>query len=321
MEISHRHVATNGIRMHIAEAGKGPLVVLAHGFPKSWYSWKSQITALADAGYHVVAPDMRGYGETEAPNAADQYSMFHLVGDMVGLLDALGEKTAVIVGHDWGAPVAWHAALFRPDRFRAVAGFSVPYFPRLPIKPSTRYPETPDTLFYQAYFQPEGVAEAEFERDPAHTIRVFQHMWSAEGAAVYPPKALMASRTGGLLAGKAPHPVLPPWLTDADVAYYTERFRHSGFRGPLNWYRNLDRNWEQMAAWAGARIQQPSLFMIGEHDPVMQFRGMDKLLPSLEAVLPGLREKAILPGCGHWIQRERAADVTAALLRFLKALA
>ncbi len=320
MTITHRHVSTNGIRMHIAEAGQGPLVLLAHGFPESWCSWKGQLTALAEAGYHAVAPDMRGYGETEAPHAADQYSIFHLVGDMVGLLDTLGDRTAVIVGHDWGAPVAWHSALFRPDRFRAVAGFSVPHFPRLPVKPSTRYPETTDAIFYQAYFQPEGVAEAEFERDTTHTIRVFQHMWSAEGAAAYPPQSLLASRTGGLLAGKTPHPAMPSWLSEADIAYYAERFRLSGFRGPLNWYRNLDRNWEQMAVWANARITQPSLFMIGEHDPVMHFRGMDKLIPSLETILPGLREKAIIPGCGHWIQRERTAEVNAALLRFLAAL-
>jgi len=154
IEVRHREVATNGIRMHIAESGAGPLVVLCHGFPESWYSWRHQLTALAEAGFHAVAPDMRGYGQTQSPEEIDQYSLFHLVGDMVGLLDALGAETAVIVGHDWGAPVAWHAALLRPDRFRAVVGLSVPFVPRRPARPTSMMPQTEDALFYQLYFQP-----------------------------------------------------------------------------------------------------------------------------------------------------------------------
>ena len=165
-EIAHRTVETNGIRMHIAEQGEGPLVVLCHGFPESWYSWRHQLPAIAAAGFRAVAPDMRGYGRTDQPDAIDQYTLLHLVGDIVGVANALDAAPAVVVGHDWGAPVAWHCALLRPDRFRAVAGLSVPYRPRGKTRPTTVMPRTDDAVFYQLYFQEPGVAEAEFERDP-----------------------------------------------------------------------------------------------------------------------------------------------------------
>ena len=170
-DISHRFIETNGIRMHIAEQGSGPLVLLCHGFPESWYSWRHQIGTLADAGFHVVAPDMRGYGQTEAPEAIDQYTLLHLIGDMVGVLDALSAPEAVVVGHDWGAPVAWHCALLRPDRFRAVAGLSVPFRPRGPTRPTSVMPQSEPSLFYQLYFQTPGVAEAELGRNPRATIQ------------------------------------------------------------------------------------------------------------------------------------------------------
>src|SRR6516164_4068554 len=170
-EVTNRTVETNGIRMHLAEAGTGPLVVLCHGFPESWYSWRHQLPALATAGFRAVAPDMRGYGGTDRPEAIDQYTLFHLVGDMVGLLDALAAERAVIAGHDWGAPVAWLAALLRPDRFRGVIGLSVPSRPRGKVRPTAVMPQTDDAVFYQLYFQAPGVAEAEFDRDVRSTIR------------------------------------------------------------------------------------------------------------------------------------------------------
>ena len=158
MQIDHKFVEANGIKLHFAEAGTGPLVLLCHGFPESWYSWRHQIRALAEAGYRVVAPDMRGYGQTDRPQPTEQYTLFHLVGDMVGLVSAISDTPAVIVGHDWGAPVAWHCALFRPDLFRAVAGLSVPYVPRGPGRPTSAMPQTDTEVFYQLYFQTEGVA-------------------------------------------------------------------------------------------------------------------------------------------------------------------
>src|SRR5207249_7098129 len=199
-EVTHRTIETNGIRMHLAEAGAGPLVLLCHGFPESWYSWRHQLPALAEAGFHAVAPDMRGYGRTDRPEAIDQYTLLHLIGDMVGLVDTLGAEQAVIAGHDWGAPVAWRAALMRPDRFRGVIGLSVPYTPRGPERPTTVMPQTDDAVFYQLYFQTPGVAEAEFEHDIRRFIRaslcsISGDMPHREGTA-----ALMVPRQGGLLA-------------------------------------------------------------------------------------------------------------------------
>src|SRR5215470_294947 len=180
-QVQHRVVETNGIRLHIAEQGAGPLVVLCHGFPECWYSWRHQLPALAEAGFHAVAPDMRGYGQSDRPDAIDQYTLLHLVGDMLGLLDALGAESAVIAGHDWGAPVAWHAALWRPDRFRAVIGLSVPFMPRRSVRPTTVMPQTDDAVFYQLYFQTPGVAEAELESDVPFFLRGIMYANAGDG--------------------------------------------------------------------------------------------------------------------------------------------
>lgn len=324
-DIRHRTVETNGLRMHIAEAGEGPLVVMCHGFPESWYSWRHQLAAVAAAGYHAVAPDQRGYGQTDKPEAIDQYTLLHLVGDLVGLLDALGAPTAVIAGHDWGAPVAWHAALLRPDRFRAVIALSVPYRPRGTSRPTSMMPRTDDAIFYQLYFQEPGVAEAELERDPHDSIRRVLYWGSGDGrSAALAPGAGgvgMVPRSGGFL-GRRPAPAtLPPWLTEADVDFYAGEFKRAGFRGGLNWYRNIDRNWELLAPWAGAKVAVPALFMTGDRDLVLSFRGMDKLLPALKQFVPELRQTIMLPGCGHWTQQERVEEVNTAMLQFLKTVA
>ena len=323
--VAHRTLETNGIRMHVAEQGTGPLVVLCHGFPESWYSWRHQLAALAEAGFHAVAPDMRGYGGTDRPDEIGAYTLLHLVGDMVGLLDALGEPSAVIAGHDWGAPVAWHAALLRPDRFRAVIGLSVPYVPRRPVRPTTTMPRTDDAMFYQLYFQTPGVAESELERDVRLTIR--RVLYSASGDRV---RDALGSRTGGdvgmvptsggFLSRMADPPSLPPWLSEADVDFYAAEFARTGFRGGLNWYRNIDRNWELLAPFAGARVQVPALYVAGDRDLVVAFRGMDQLLPNLGKLVPNLRRTLMLPGCGHWTQQERPHEVTAAMLEFLRGL-
>jgi pimeloyl-ACP methyl ester carboxylesterase len=328
--IKHRFIDTNGIRMHLAECGEGPLVVLCHGFPESWYSWRHQLHALAEAGFHAVAPDMRGYGQTERPEAIDQYTLLHLVGDMVGLLDALGAEKAVIAGHDWGAPVAWHAVLLRPDRFRAVIGLSVPFRPRGNARPTTQMPQTPDAVFYQLYFQEPGVAEAEFERDVRRTIRSL--LYSASGDVPRPENAAtpgseanagvgMVQRQGGGFSARMIDPVsLPPWLTHADVDFYVSEFTRTGFRGGLNWYRNIDRNWELFAPFAGALVTVPALYIAGDRDLVVAFRGMDKLIPNLTKFAPQLRGTIMLPGCGHWTQQERPLEVNKAIISFLQQL-
>lgn len=324
-ELQHRVVETNGIRMHIAECGAGPLVVLCHGFPESWYSWRHQLRALADAGFHAVAPDMRGYGQTDRPGSIDQYSLLHLVGDIVGLLDALAAETAVIAGHDWGAPVAWHGALLRPDRFRAVIGLSVPFIPRFPVVPTTVMPQRDDAVFYQLYFQSPGVAEAELERDVRRTIRSL--LYSASGDSPRLPGADssrseigMVPRHGGLLSRLADPASLPPWLTASDVDFYVNEFTRTGFRGGLNWYRNIDRNWELLAPFAGARVSVPALYIAGDRDLVVAFRGMDHLIANLSTFVPQLRITVMLPGCGHWTQQERPAEVNQAILAFLREL-
>jgi pimeloyl-ACP methyl ester carboxylesterase len=322
-EIAHRYIETNGIRMHLAEKGSGPLVVLCHGFPESWYSWRHQIDALAAAGFHVVAPDMRGYGQTDAPEAIEDYTLLHLVGDMVGVLDALGEATAVIAGHDWGAPVAWHAALLRPDRFRAVIGLSVPYRPRGKPRPTTVMRRTEDAVFYQLYFQAPGVAEAELEADVRASIRDTLLRLSGD----VPPLPgsdgfSMVPLAGGLRARLADHAAraLPGWLTDADLDFYVGEFSRTGFRGALNWYRNIDRNWALLAPFAGAKITVPALYVAGDRDLVLAFPGAKEMVTNLPVVVPQLRQTIVLPGCGHWTQQERAAEVNAAMTAFLREL-
>jgi pimeloyl-ACP methyl ester carboxylesterase len=313
-EITHRTVDTNGIRMRVAEQGEGPLVLLCHGFPESWYSWRHQLPALAAAGYRAVAPDMRGYGGTDRPDAIDQYTQLHHVGDMVGLLDALGAETAAIVGHDWGAPVAWNAALLRPDRFRAVAALSVPYTPRGSTRPTEALARAyGDTFMYMLYFQTPGVAEAELERDVRGTMRRVLCAISGDGVGM----PVQPKRSTFLEAMPDPA-TLPAWLTAADVDVYTAEFARTGFRGGLNWYRNLDRTWELMAPWRGARIEVPALFVAGDRDPVVT--RSRAAVDNLAGSVPGLRERVLPPGAGHWTQQERPREVNDALIAFLAGL-
>src|SRR5439155_7628307 len=213
-EPTQRLIETNGIRLNIAEQGSGPLVLLCHGFPESWYSWRHQLPALAAAGFHAVAPDQRGYGQTDRPEAIDRYTILHLVGDMVGLLDALGVESAVIVGHDWGSPVAWNAALMRPDRFRAVISLSVPYSPRPAARSARARPQNADTQFYTLYFQASGVAEAEFERDVRASLRRVLYTLSGDAPADSRWRPVLP-RAGGFLTHSIDPPALPSWLTEA----------------------------------------------------------------------------------------------------------
>jgi pimeloyl-ACP methyl ester carboxylesterase len=311
--------------MHIAECGAGPLVVLCHGFPESWYSWRHQLKALAEAGFHAVAPDMRGYGQTDRPDAIDQYTLFHLTGDIVGLLDALSAEKAVIAGHDWGAPVAWHCALLRPDRFRAAIGLSVPFWSRFPIRPTSLMPQTDDTLFYQLYFQSPGLAEAEFECDVRRSIRSL--LFSASGDAPRrkntgsPYSAVgMVPRHGGFLSGLVDPASLPLWLIEADIDFYVSEFTRTGFRGGLNWYRNIDRSWELLAPFAGSCVSIPGLYIAGDRDLVVGFPGMEQIIANLAHFVPQLRGSLMLPGCGHWTQQERPLEVNDAIINFLQEL-
>ena len=327
-EPTQRTIESNGIRLNIAEQGKGPLVLLCHGFPESWYSWRHQIGALAAAGFRAVAPDMRGYGKSDAPESIDQYTIFHLVGDLVGLLDALEAPSAVIVGHDWGANIAWQAARLRPDRFRAVVALSVPFRPRGPVRPTSVMPRTADAQFYMLYFQEPGVAEAELERDPRATVRNMLYGASGDGAAAgaaaasrgAAPSIGMVPKGGGFLRGSGAPATLPAWLSEADIDFYAGEFKRSGFRGGLNYYRNIDRNWELTAAFADVKVTVPALYVAGDHDMVVAAPGTAEHLANLKQFVPALRNIQMLPGCGHWTQQERPGEVSAAIIDFVRGL-
>ena len=319
-DISHRFIETNNIRMHIAEKGKGPLVVMCHGFPELWYSWRHQLLALSDAGFHAVAPDQRGYGQTDQPQPIEAYHIFHLVGDIVGLINALGEEKAVIVGHDWGANVAWHCALLRPDIFTAVVALSVPFLPRsagniLPTEIMKKM--SGEEVFYQVYFQEPGRAEADMEADVRKTME--RTLYSLSGNA--PPEKrwrFMLKKSEKALHVSSNPDTLPPWLTKEDVDFFTGEFQRTGFRGGLNWYRNIDRNWELTPFLEGVKIRQSALFAAGELDPVitMYHRAYD----NLEKNVINLHRKILIPGVGHWVNQERAAEVNQLIVRFLEAL-
>lgn len=319
--IHHRFISTNGIRMHLAEQGQGPLVVLCHGWPESWYSWRHQLSALAEAGYHVVAPDQRGYGQTDKPEAIEAYHILNLTADIVGLIHALGEEQAVIVGHDWGAPVAWHCALLRPDIFHAIALLSVPYLQRAwtATRPTEaiKLMEGDQHHFYQGYFQEPGKAEAEIEADIRKALLGF--LYSASGD---PPPAerwrFLFNKGETLLDTITVPATLPTWLTEADLNFFVHEFTHAGFRGGLNWYRNLDRMWELTSFLSGAKIRQPSLFVAGEVDAGIAM--YPQVFGALENAMPNLRKKILLPGAGHWIQQERPAEINQLLVEFLKTL-
>jgi pimeloyl-ACP methyl ester carboxylesterase len=318
-DVTHRMIATNGIRLHVAEQGQGPLVILCHGFPECWYSWRHQLPALAKAGFRAVAPDLRGYGRSDRPDEVEKYTLLHHLGDVVGLVDALGEREAVIAGHDIGATIAWQAALLRPDRFRSVIAMSPPFRSRAfggEVPPTTLMPKNEDAVFYQLFLQtPE--AEAALSRDLRLTFR--GQLYSLSGDR--PPAA-----SGGFPAGMVPRKgarlinpeSLPPWITEADIDVYVAEYTRSGFHGPLAWWRNIDRNWELMATYAGSTVSVPALYIAGERDFVVA--AYAKAVAEQKALVPKLRPAVMLPGCGHWTEQERPLEVSSAMIEFLRSV-
>ncbi len=302
--LTHRTVTVDGVSIHLAEQGEGPLVLLLHGWPETSHSWRHQMRPLADAGYHVVAPDQRGYGRSDCPPEIEQYTMLHLVGDVVGLIDALGEQEAIVVGHDWGAPVAWHTALLRPDLVRGVAGISVPPTSRASAPPLSLLRKHFGDGFYQIYFQQQGVAEAEFAADLRTT---FRKLLGGESTG-----APIVRDGGGFLDLFGSQETLPDWLEDEDIDGAVEAFGRSGFSGGLNWYRNIDRNWALLAPWKGRAITAPALYLCGEADLTRAFTDTD----GIDAAATDLRGVIDVPEAGHWVQMERPAEVNAALLDF-----
>jgi pimeloyl-ACP methyl ester carboxylesterase len=309
-----KFLITNGIRMHYVEQGAGPLVVLLHGFPESWHSWQHQLGPLADAGFRVVAPDLRGYGKTEAPAALEAYDIFQLTGDIVGLVHGLGEKSAVIVGHDWGAWIASYLAFFRPDLFSAVALLSVPYTPRRDVNQTEWEQRTyPGKVFYQASLRNRG-ADEYLMMDVRSSL--LKGLYSLSGEAEEQDR--WSPVRDPAVRGNPTPAKMPSWLKEGDLDFLVAEYQWAGFTGGLNYYRNTDRNWALTPFLDGAKILQPALFIAGDRDPVIEFlRGE---CDSLEANVPNLRTKAILPGVGHWRQRENAPEVNRLLIQFLRTL-
>jgi pimeloyl-ACP methyl ester carboxylesterase len=317
MDVIHRTIRTNGINMHVAEAREGPLVLLLHGFPELWYSFRHQLRALAEAGYRAVAPDQRGYGATDAPSAVNQYTLMHLAGDIVGLFDALDEDSAVVVGQDWGSPVATTLALFRPDLVRGLVMLSTPYFPRGDTDFLSELTAQLGPDNYQVFFQEPGVAEAALEADVRATVLGALLAISGEVAEVHTTTEV----GGATVMPDYSDKVLPGWLSEADVDYYTAEFSRTGYRGALNWYRNHRQNWEYMSAWHQAPIKVPALFVGGDRDPVLNWPRTRVQVDALgDRLIPDLRASVILDGCGHWIPQERASETNNLLLEFLVGL-
>jgi pimeloyl-ACP methyl ester carboxylesterase len=320
-EFSLRHIQTNGITLRAAVEGAGPLVVMIHGWPELWYSWRHQIRPLAQAGFQVVAPDVRGYGGSDKPHAIEAYDMISLIADVLGIIDAFGASQAILVGHDWGAPICWNTAALHPDRVAAVVGLSVPYIPRGSVSPIERWKQLyRDKLFYQLYFQEEGVVEAELEADVRAALRKIYYAACGDN---------LRERTQAL-AVKGPHETFldglidpdpfPAWLDDNDLDYYVQAFQQGGFRGPVNRYRAQQRDWELLPQLADRTVDAPSCFIAGALDLVRYFvPGMDWFAD------PGryctdFRGATLVEGKGHWVQQEAPDPVNHALLDFLQTL-
>ncbi|MFJ7587620.1 alpha/beta fold hydrolase [Streptomyces sp. NPDC097617] len=323
-EATHRMVPSPAGRIHVVEQGTGPLVLLVHGFPESWYSWRHQLPALAAAGYRAAAVDVRGYGRSSRPGDLRAYRMLELVEDSAAVVHALGEASAVIVGHDWGSAIAANSALVRPDVFHAVGMLSVPYAPRGGPRPSEVFAQLGvggDEEFYVSYFQEPGRAEAEIEPDVRAWLAGFYAAFSgdtmpAPGAPGTPGPHFVGK--GGLLRDRFPTGRLPAWLGEGDLGVYAGEFERTGLSGALNRYRNMDRDWEDLAAFDGAPVTQPSLFVGGGLDASTTW--MADAIKAFPATLPGLLSSRILDGCGHWIQQERPAEVNRLLTDWLAAL-
>jgi len=293
-----RTVQTNGIELSVIDEGEGPLVVLCHGFPELAFSWRHQVPVLTEAGYRVLAPDMRGFGWSSVPQAVEAYDVATLCADMTGLLDELGESRATFVGHDWGANVVWQLALLAPERVRAVAGLSVPFVPRAPAAPIPIMRRHLGEDFYIVWFQQPGVADEALARDVRRTLTT-SRQWTADWA---------------LEDGSEPR--LPPWLSEQELAVYVEAFERTGFTGGLNWYRNIDRNWELTEPLAERRVEQPAMFLTGELDMVRRFMPAE----AMRGWVSDLRAEIVVPGAGHWVQQQAPEEVNDALVEFLGTL-
>ncbi|GLJ07165.1 hypothetical protein SUGI_0060200 [Cryptomeria japonica] len=313
-EVTHRMVTVNGIKMHVAEQGSGPVLLLIHGFPDLWFSWRHQIKALAEAGYHAVAPDMRGYGDTDAPLAAHNYTAFHIVGDLIALLDALGCHKAFVVGHDWGSLIASYLCLFRPDRVIALVNLSVPFQPRDPkSKPTEKLRSVFGEGYYVYRFQEPGRVEEEFASyDCTEVLKKFFLTTKTD--------LFTAPLDKGILEVLGSPTSFPSWITDEEIQYYGKQFEKTGFVGGLNYYRAIDLNWELLAPWTGANVTVPAKYIVGDKDLVYTTPGIKNYVHGggLKKTFPFLEEIVVIEGGHHFIQQEKAQEVSGHILEFLR---
>ncbi|KAI3448546.1 hypothetical protein Pfo_005211 [Paulownia fortunei] len=312
--IEHRTVSVNGINMHVAEKGQGPVVLFFHGFPELWYTWRHQIVAFAALGYRAVAPDLRGYGDTDAPADASSYSCLHVVGDLVALIDSLGGGDQVfLVAHDWGAMIAWYLCLFRPDLVKAFVALTVPFRPRHPkMKPVEGMRTFFGEEYYMCRFQEPGKIESEMAECGAEAVI----------------KKILTDRTPGPPRlpkenpfGSDTHEIkLPPWFTEEDLKYYAKKYNQKGFTGGLNYYRALDLNWELTAAWTGAKVRVPVKFIVGDVDMVYTTPGVKEYVHGggFKNDVPLLEECIVMENTGHFINQERAQEINASIHDFIK---
>jgi pimeloyl-ACP methyl ester carboxylesterase len=303
-----------GGRIHAVELGEGPLVLLLHGFPEGWWAWRRQLPMLAAAGFRAVAIDVRGYGGSSRPEAVEAYRMVAHVADAVAVVRALGASSAAVVGHDWGSPIAAACALMRPDVFSAVGLLGVPYTPRGELPPSEAFARAGgDEEFYVSHFQEPGRAEAEIEADVPAWLRGF---YAALDGSSPPAPGWFTVPRGGAMRDRLPLGApLPGWITEAELAVVAAGFERDGLHGPLGRYRNMDRDWEDLAAFDGVVIRQPAIFIAGALDSSIAW--LAEAVERQGAWLPGLTGTHLIEGCGHWVQQERPGEVGDLLLEWL----
>jgi pimeloyl-ACP methyl ester carboxylesterase len=315
---TERTVIAGDIRLHVVEQGAGPLVLLIHGFPETSYSWRKQLPALAQTGFRAAAIDVRGYGRSSKPAAVEAYRMSELVADNVAVVRALGAETAVVVGHDWGSPIATSSALLAPEVFTAVGMLSVPYAPRGGPRPSEIFASLGgDDEFYISYFQQPGRAETEIEPDVRSWLRGVYTTLSADTMPAAGAQQALFVTPGGQMADKFVSGPLPAWLTTDDLDWYVREFECSGLSGGLNRYRNMDRDWEDMEPFDAAPIGQPSLFIAGTRDASTGWNR--RIIDAFATTLPNLGGTHLL-NCGHWVQQERPTEVNDLLTAWLHQL-
>lgn len=309
-DVSHGYVTVKpGIRLHFVEMGSGPAICLCHGFPESWFSWRYQIPALAQAGFRVLAIDMKGYGDSSSPPEIEEYAMELLCEEMVTFLNKLGIPQAVFIGHDWAGVLVWNMALFHPERVRAVASLNTPLMPPNPEVSPMEVIRSIPVFNYQLYFQEPGVAEAELEKNMSRTFKSFFRTSDDMGLLT----VNKATEMGGILVGTPEDPKVSKITTEEEIEYYIQQFKKSGFRGPLNWYRNTERNWKWSCKALGRKILVPALMVTAEKDIVLR----PEMSKNMENWIPFLK-RGHIEDCGHWTQIEKPAEVNQILIKWLK---